>query len=50
MTVVVWKGEQRTIDDLASAVEQLCAPGEPILSPAPGESEPDSDQQGGAQS
>lgn len=47
MTGVEWKGEVRSIDDLASAVERLCLPGLPILSPASDGSNSETDQQGG---
>lgn len=48
MSSVNWKGEARTIDELAAAVESLCLPGQPILSPVHDEPDADSDQQGGA--
>lgn len=50
MSAVLWKGEQRTVDDLSAAVEALCLPGQPILSPVRVEPESDVDQQGGVAS
>lgn len=50
MSAVLWKGESRTVDDLAAAVEALCLPGQPILSPVCVESEADADQQCGVAS
>ena len=33
MTGIEWKGEVRSIDELAAGVESLCIPGQPIIEP-----------------
>lgn len=33
MSGIEWKGETRSLDELAAGVEALCIPGQPILEP-----------------